>query len=130
MKNNPLLTFSLLFAVLLSLGSCAPIILSPTPHQPPPAWFYPGRLELVRYVYFPDYFIYYDLATRNYLYLENNVWMRVHVLPERFRSINFNRSRFVRVRGYRDDAIRNYHRSNYPNSPRSSRSNRPRGRSN
>ena len=128
MKNKTLISYTLFLSMLLSLGSCAPIIISPTSNKPLPTWFYPNRVEEVRYVYFPDYFIYYDLSERNYLYLENNVWLRVNVLPQRYRSIDLNRSRFVRVIGYRGDDIRSYHRSQYPNSPGSSRATRSRSR--
>ncbi|MBC8757634.1 hypothetical protein H2O64_23400 [Kordia sp. YSTF-M3] len=130
MKNNKLSFFVILILSLFFLKSCGPIILAPYPDNPPPAWFYPNRIESVRYVYFPDYVIYYDLSLRQYIYLENNVWIRVNVLPLRYRSINLNRSRYVRVRGYRDTNIRTYHRRTYTNSPRSSRTSTTRSRRN
>lgn len=120
-RNKPLLSI-ILISSLLFLGSCGPIIIAPDPHAPPPPpWFYPDRIEAVRYVYFPEYVIYYDLSARQYLYLENNVWMRVDVLPNRYRSINLNRSKFVRIKGHRGSSIKTYHIENYSDSPRSSR---------
>ena len=130
MKSNKVSLFVLLISSLFFLKSCGPIILAPYPDNPPPAWFYPDRVESVRYVYFPEYVIYYDLSVRQYIYLENNVWIRVNVLPLRYRSINFNRSKYVRVKGYRDTNIRTYHRENYSNSPRSSRTSTTRRRRN
>ncbi|NER16807.1 hypothetical protein [Spongiivirga citrea] len=127
-RNKPLLSI-LLISSLLFFGSCGPIIIAPDPHAPPPpSWFYPARIESVRYVYFPEYVIYYDLSVRQYLYLENNIWIRVNVLPPRFRSINLRRSKFVRIKGHRSSSIKTYHRENYSNSPRSSRTSRTRGR--
>ncbi|WNH13085.1 hypothetical protein [Thalassobellus suaedae] len=96
----------------LAIESCGPVVLSSRLETPPPPWFYPNRVEMVRYVYFPEYSIYYDLSLRNYIYLNNNVWVRVNVLPPRYRAINLNRSRFVRVKTYRGDNISEYHREN------------------
>jgi hypothetical protein len=130
MKRNTSPLYAILIFSLFFLGSCGPIIIAPHPQNPPPPWFYPDRIESVRYVYFPDYIIYYDLSVRQYLYLENNVWIRVDVLPPRYRNINLNRSKFVRVKGHRGDNIKTYHRENYRNSPRSSRTSTTRGRRN
>tara|TARA_R110002051_G_scaffold75877_1_gene138047 strand:+ start:18713 stop:19081 length:369 start_codon:yes stop_codon:yes gene_type:complete len=105
-----------------TIQSCGPIVLLSRPEQPLPPWFYPNRVEAVRYVYFPEHTIYYDLYLRNYLYLNNNIWVRVNVLPERYSAINLNRSRYVRVTGYRGDTIRQYHNEN--NVSRSTRSTR------
>lgn len=102
----------LLFIGALAIQSCGPVVISSRPDSPPPPWFYPNRVEMVRYVYFPEFMIYYDLSLRNYVYLDNNVWVRVNVLPPRFRTINLNRSRFVRVNSYRGDDIGRYHREN------------------
>jgi hypothetical protein len=110
MKNyNIYVLLSLMF---LALSSCGPIIVSSRPNHPPPPWFYPNRVEVVRYVYFPEYSIYYDLTLSNYLYLNNGAWVRVRVLPAQYNYIDFNRSRYVRVRGYRGDTIRQYHNDN------------------
>ncbi len=97
---------------MLSLGSCGPVIVASRPGPPPPPWFYPNRLEVIRYVYFPEFQIYYDFTDRTYLYLDGGVWIRVKTLPPRYRSLNLHRSRYVRIRDYYDDNIATYHRDN------------------
>ena len=115
-------TFSLALGVsllFLLLGSCGPVVItSRTSHSPPP-WFYPNRLEVVRYVYFPEFSIYYDLSARTYLYLDGGVWVRRNVLPPRYRNVNLRRSRYERIRNYNDDNIRRYHDENNVNRGRS-----------
>ena len=112
MKNNKFYTIGFLIISMLILGSCGPVLLSSRPHTPPPPWFYPNRVETVRYVYFPDHMIYYDLSLRTYLYLDNSVWITVNVLPARFNGINLRRSRTVRIQNYFGDNIRRYHKEN------------------
>ncbi|WP_299441432.1 hypothetical protein [uncultured Aquimarina sp.] len=102
----------LIVASLFVLESCGPVIISSRSDTPPPPWFYPNRVEMVRYVYFPDYMIYYDLSLRNYRYLDNGMWITVSVLPPRYNNINLRRSRYVRIRDYYGDNIRSYHRDN------------------
>lgn len=129
MKKRTYVVVLLALISALAMGSCGPVVISSRPETPPPPWFYPNRLELVRYVYFPEHMIYYDLSLRNYIYLDNNVWIRVNVLPPRYRTINLNRSRYVRVKGYRDDNISRYHRENNTTRRRSNTSS-TRGRRN
>jgi hypothetical protein len=112
MKKTNFVIVLLLLISTVAMESCGPVVISSRPETPPPSWFYPNRVELVRYVYFPEHMIYYDLYLRNYLYLNNNVWVRVNVLPPSYSSINLNRSRFVRVKTYRGDNISSYHREN------------------
>ena len=102
----------LLLISAVAIESCGPVVISSRLETPLPSWFYPNRVEMVRYVYFPEHMIYYDLSLRNYIYLDNNVWVRVNVLPPRYRAINLNRSRFARVKTYRGDNISRYHREN------------------
>lgn len=106
--------FMLLFLAVISMvfESCGPVIVSARTSAPPPPWFYPNRVETVRYVYFPDYMIYYDLSLRNYIYLENGVWITVNVLPARYSRVNLRRSRFVRINNYYGDDIKRYHNEN------------------
>ncbi len=113
---------------LLTFWSCGPVVVATRPGPPPP-WFYPSRLELVRYVYFPEFRIYYDLTERMYLYLDGGVWIRVKDLPPRFRTLNLERSRYVRVRDYHDENIARYHRDTYGDRGRSNL-NTPPGRRN
>lgn len=126
MKNSKLFKMQILIA--LAFLSCGPVVVTSRLNHPPPTWFYPDRVEVVRYVYFPEYSIYYDLTLSNYLYLNNGVWVRVNVLPPQFSHINLNRTKYVRIKGYRGDNIRTYH--NEHNVRRSNRSNRTRTRRN
>lgn len=109
MKTIKFYIIAILLITFISLESCGPVIISSRPNIPPPSWFYPNRVVNVRYVYFPDYSIYYDLTLRNYLYLNNGVWIRVNTLPPRFNGLNLRRARQVRVHDYFDDNIRAYH---------------------
>lgn len=110
MKKNKI--YTLLFTVILVATSCGPVVFTSRPNNPPPSWFYPNRLELVRYVYFPEYSIYFDLTMNNYLYLNNNVWVRVNALPSQYRHIDLNRSKYIRIKNYRSETIRDYHIKN------------------
>lgn len=112
MKNLKLLTIVLLFIITGSLNSCGPVIISSRPSMPPPPWFYPNRVVNVRYVYFPDVTIYYDLTLRQYIYFENGAWISVNVLPQRFNGINFRNSRQIQIRDYFSDDIGKYHPNN------------------
>ncbi|NAY91353.1 hypothetical protein GTQ34_05420 [Muricauda sp. JGD-17] len=107
-------------AILLLMG-CGPVVWTASIQNPPPPWFYPNRLEVVRYVYFPEYSIYYDLSTRVYIYLDGGVWVRRPFLPSRYRTLDLRRSRYERVRGYRSDNIKRYHEEHNANRGRSNR---------
>jgi len=110
-KKKVLLVISLLVSLFIA-ESCGPVIISSRPDMPPPPWFYPNRVEAVRYVYFPDFMIYYDLSLRNYIYLNNGIWVTVDVLPPRYRTVNLRRSRYVRIKDYRGSNIKTYHPRN------------------
>lgn len=75
MKRNTFLIATLLLIVIIMTQSCGPVVITSRPDVPPPPWFYPNRVEVVRYVYFPDYNIYYDISLRHYIYFENDVWI-------------------------------------------------------
>lgn len=128
MKKRKYLLAILLFIFIAE--SCGPVVISSRPEAPPPPWFYPNRIEAVRYVYFPEYMIYYDLSFQNYIYLNNGVWVTVKVLPPRYNYINLKQSRFIRIKNYRGDNISNYHRENNTNQGRSSSRNNVRSRRN
>lgn len=124
MENKDLPKSVLLFVVtliLLILASCGPVVLSARPSHPPPPWFYPNRVELVRYVYFPEHRFYFDLTTNNYIYLDRGAWVRANVLPPRYGQVDLQRSRYQRVKGYRGDNIRKYEEENNMNRGRSNR---------
>ena len=122
--------YSLVGIILFLLVSCSPVVMTTGVSEPLPPWFYPNRLEVVRYVYFPEYRFYYDLSTHRYVYLDGGVWVRRNVLPPRYRNLDLRRSRFERIRGYRSDNIRQYHEQYNRNRERSDRTNRRGRRSN
>lgn len=129
MENKPLIkgtVLFLLYILLLVLSSCGPVVISSRPSHPPPPWFYPNRLEVVRYIYFPELSIYYDLSARTYVYFEGGVWVRRNVLPPRYRNFDLRRTRYTRIRDYQDDNIQRYHEDHNANRGRSNRTVQPR----
>jgi len=112
MKRLKLVIVAFLFIIASGFESCGPVIISSRPSMPPPPWFYPNRVVNVRYVYFPDVTIYYDLTLRQYIYFENGAWISVNVLPQRFNGINFRNSRQIQIRDYFSDDIGKYHPNN------------------
>lgn len=112
----------ILFIVLSLLASCGPVVYtSAPPSPPPPAWFYPNRVEVVRYMYFPELRIYFDLYSSTYLYLDDGIWVRHKTLPPRYRNYDLSRYRYKRIPGYRSDDITPYDRDQRRNSGRSNR---------
>jgi len=109
MKKFNFLILAFLSVLFLTLESCGPVVFSSRLGTPPPPWFYPNRVETVRYVYFPDYEFYYDLSLRNYIYLNNGAWITVNVLPNRFNGHDLKRSRKIRINDYYGDNIKRYH---------------------
>ena len=112
MKNSKILILAIVGLLMFVLSNCGPVLITSRPHHPTPPWFYPNRVETVRYIYFPDHYIYYDLSLRTYLYLDNGVWISANILPSRFNRINLRRSRTVRINNYFGDDIRRYHKEN------------------
>ncbi|MBD0777964.1 hypothetical protein HPE56_09170 [Maribacter sp. ANRC-HE7] len=109
------------FLGLLFMFGCAPIVISSRPNYHPPSWFYPNRLEVVRYVYFPEFSIYYDLSAHTYLYLDGGTWVRRKVLPQRYRNIDLSRHRYERIKNYQDGNIQRYHEEHNANRGRSNK---------
>lgn len=112
MKKTVFLSFALLFSLGFFIESCGPVVITSRVGTAPPPWFYPNRAEVVRYIYFPDYEIYYDFSLRTYLYLDNNIWISTRILPARFNHIDFRRSHRIRINNYFDDDIKIYHSNN------------------
>lgn len=106
------------------MESCGPVVISSRIGNPPPPWFYPNRLEIVRYVYFPEFNIYYDLSTSVYLYYENGSWLRRNTLPSQYLEIDLRRSRYERIPNYREDNIKRYHEEHNGNKTRSTATSR------
>lgn len=115
MKKLSFLTVALLFSFVLSIESCGPVVVTSRIGTPPPHWFYPNRAEIVRYVYFPEFEIYYDFSSRNYIYLNNGIWVSANILPPRYSHINLRRSHHIRINNYFGDDINNYHNNNRSN---------------
>ena len=112
----------LLFIMLSILASCGPVVYTAPPAgPPPPSWFYPNRVEVVRYVYFPELRIYFDMYTHTYLYMDGGVWVRRDTLPPRFRSRDLSRYKYRRIPGYRSDDIAPYDQGQRRNSGRSNK---------
>lgn len=135
---NPLSTFSagnrdvrslqraiglfLLYVLMMLMASCGPVVITSRPGPPPPPWFYPNRVEVVRYVYFPELTVYFDLTTHTYVCWEGNAWIRRPDLPPRYRNYDLSRQRYERIKGYDKDDISPYHEQYRSNSGRSNRS--------
>lgn len=66
----------------------------------PPAWGPAGYTE-VRYYYLPDIETYYDVGTREYIYLTNGRWVRTTVVPGPYKSYNFYNGYKVVMTDYR-----------------------------
>ena len=128
MKTLKFIIIVSILSSLLSLESCGPVIISSRPSHPTPAWFYPNRVVNVRYIYFPEHYVYYDLTLRQYIYLNNNVWVTVKVLPQRFNTINLRRAKQVRINNYYGDNIREYHSTRRTNNSSTRRQSDPRNR--
>lgn len=101
----------LIYLILMLLASCGPVVFTSQASPPPPPWFYPHRVEVVRYVYFPELTVYFDLRTHTYLYREGNTWIRQLELPPRYRSYDLSRQRYERIRSYDRDDIGPYDQS-------------------
>jgi len=124
MKKLSYLTVALLFSFVLSIESCGPVVVTSRIGTPPPHWFYPNRAEIVRYVYFPEFEIYYDFSSRNYIYLNNGIWVSANILPVKYGHINLRRSHRIRINNYFGDDINSYHNNNRSNLNRRSSVNR------
>lgn len=79
--------------------------------QGPPPWAPAhGYRAKTRYVYFPDRNFYYDLNTRNYIYLSGSNWRVSATLPKLLIGINLGKSTqieldFVGERPYRENHV-------------------------
>ena len=66
----------------------------------PPAWGPAGYTE-VRYYYLPDIDTYYDIGTRQFIYVNNGRWVRAASLPVVYRNYNLYNGYKVVVTDYR-----------------------------
>jgi hypothetical protein len=82
----------------------------------PPAWGPAGYTD-VRYYYLPDIETYYDVGTRQYIYVNNGAWTRAKVLPATYRTYNLYDGYKVVVNDYRGTTPYVYykdHKVKYP----------------
>ncbi len=80
-----------------------------------PAWA-PDYYVGTRYYYFPDIETYYDLGTRNFVYLNNGRWLFVPTLPPIYAAFNLNNAFIVIVNRsvYTPWMHHHYYNSHYP----------------
>jgi hypothetical protein len=79
-----------------------------------PAWGVPVTTE--RYYYIPDIETYYDIPSREYIYLHDGVWVRSVSVPVVYRNYDFYRGRKIIINDYRGNApyaFYNVHRVKY-----------------
>jgi hypothetical protein len=88
-----------------------------------PSWG-PVGYDYVENYYLPDIDVYYDVPSRQYVYLNNNVWIRSRALPARYanyniyngykvvinepqpwRRANVIRTKYVKYKGRKDQVI-------------------------
>lgn len=67
-----------------------------------PAWGPAVTTE--RYYYMPDIDTYYDLSSREYIYVNDGYWVRRRTLPVVYRDYDFYRGRTVVIHDYRGAA--------------------------
>lgn len=82
----------------------------------PPSWGPAGYTE-VRYYYLPDIYTYYDVGTREYIYVSNGTWVRARALPPAYRSYNLYNGYKVVINDYRGTTPYVYfktHKVKYP----------------
>jgi hypothetical protein len=82
----------------------------------PPAWG-PVGYTGARYYYLPDIETYYDLGTRQYVYVQGGKWVRAGVLPVAYRNYDLYRGYKVVVTNYRGGYPYYYyttHKAKYP----------------
>ena len=106
----------------LGFSSCGPSYYGPSGngyndnyYDYNPAWA-PDYYAGTRYYYFPDIETYYDLATRNFVYLNNGRWLFVQTLPPFYSTFNLGNAFVVIVdRGmYNPWMHHQFYNSHYP----------------
>jgi hypothetical protein len=83
-----------------------------------PVWGVPVTTE--RYYYIPDIETYYDIPSREYIYLHDGVWVRSASVPVVYRHYDFHRGRKIIINDYHGNApyaYYNVHRVKYVPAP-------------
>lgn len=102
----------LMLILTMWISACGPVVITSRIGSPPPAWFYPHRVEVVRYIYFPELLLYFDLRSQTYVYRDGSRWIRRPELPSRYQRIDLSRQRYQRIQDYDRDDIQPYHDRN------------------
>ena len=99
MKTQTLTTKSLKFFVIIVLLS---IFITPeSTFAQPPKWAPAhGYRAKTRHIYFPEHNFYYDIQTRNYLYLNGGNWSVSVAIPAPFININLGSAAQIQLDYY------------------------------
>ncbi|RZJ30602.1 MAG: hypothetical protein EOO48_04560 [Flavobacterium sp.] len=103
---------NLAFCLIASLSFASRQGFAPGPSIP--SWGVPVTTE--RYYYIPDIETYYDIPSREYIYLDNGVWVRSAAVPAQYRKYDFYSGRKIVINDYRGNApytFYNVHRVKY-----------------
>jgi hypothetical protein len=94
MKTVKYFIFGLLF--LSSISSQAQV--SVNVNVGPPVWGPPVTVE--EYYYLPDVNSYYDIRTKQFIYVSNGNWVRQNSLPTRYRNYNLSSGNVIVINDY------------------------------
>jgi len=113
MKKYGLILFAFLTIGSFTLNSCG-VIVAPSSRllMDSHPGYYSTNIESVRYYYYPEHMVYFDLSIKKYIYLSDGVWITAAVLPSHFGSLNYRFSNRVGIHNYYGDNISKYHLKN------------------
>ena len=72
---------------------------TPPPPPAPVVWVPATHME-ARYYYLPEINVYYDMTSRDYIYINNGAWVRTAYVPVAYRNYDFHRCNKVVVNNY------------------------------
>jgi hypothetical protein len=113
MKKFGLILLALLSIGSITINSCG-VIVAPSSRllMDSHPGYYSNNIESVRYYYYPEHMVYFDLSIKKYIYLSDGVWITAAMLPSHFGSLNFRLSNHVGIHNYYGDNITKYHLKN------------------
>ncbi len=90
----------IILGICLSVSSLSQAQVSVNVNIPgPPVW---GPVVTTEEYYFlPEIESYYDIRQKQFIYLNNGVWVRTRALPSRYRGYNLNNGQVVILNDYR-----------------------------
>lgn len=112
MKKYGLILLALLSIGSFCLNSCGVVTPSSRLLIDSQPGYYSNNIEAVRYYYYPEHMVYFDLSIKKYIYLNDGVWIAATVLPSHFGTLNFRSSHYVKIHNYYGDNIMKYHLKN------------------